>query len=219
MEELQILFDNNARWARENVARDPNYYLRMVKDQRPLYLWIGCSDSRVPANEIVGLDPGEIFVHRNVANLFLHTDFNCLSVLQYGIDFLEIKHVIVCGHYGCGGVGAAMGNRQLGLVDNWLRNIRDIYAQSREELDILSDERKRFDRLVELNVMQQVMNIGHTTIAQNAWARKQPLWIHGWVYEIGTGRIRNLNCSVSSLDQVENIYLTRRISGNFPPLR
>lgn len=213
MDELEILFEKNKRWADANIDRDPNYYKRMVKDQRPLYLWVGCADSRVPANEIVGLDPGEIFVHRNVANLFLHTDFNCLSVLQFGIDYLEIKHVIVCGHYGCGGVEAAMGNKQLGLVDNWLRNIKDVYAQSKEELELL-DEKKRLDRLVELNVMQQVMNIGHTTIVQNAWARKQEVCIHGWVYEIGTGKLRNLNCTVSSLAQVENIYLTRRLPGN-----
>lgn len=210
MKELKLLFQNNLQWAHTHLARDAEYFLRTSKDQRPLYLWIGCSDSRVPANEIVRLEAGEIFVHRNVANLFLHTDFNCLSVLQYAIDYLEIKHVIVCGHYGCGGIAAAMGDRQLGLVDNWLRNIRDIYATCKEELDGIADIEQRSNRLVELNVLKQVQNICHTTIAQNAWARKQPLWIHGWVYDMKTGLIKDLNCCISGLDGIEDIYRTRR---------
>src|SRR5262249_6431072 len=148
------------------------------------YLWIGCSDSRVPANEILGLECGELFVHRNVANLFPHSDFNCLSVLQYAVDYLNIEHVIVCGHYGCGGVACAMSQRQLGLVDNWLRYVKDVYAQSREELDQISNLDTRYDRLAELNVIQQVGNVCHTTIVQNAWARKQHLCVHGWMYEI-----------------------------------
>lgn len=210
MRELKLLFENNQHWANALIAKDPEYFLRMAKDQRPLYLWVGCSDSRVPANEIVGLEAGEIFVHRNVANLFLHTDFNCLSVLQYAIDYLEIKHVIVCGHYGCGGVNAAMGDKELGLVDNWLRNIRDVYSNSKEELDAIENIEERSNRLVELNVMKQVQNICHTTIAQNAWARKQPLWVHGWVYDMKTGRIRDLNCCISGPDRIEDTYRTRR---------
>jgi carbonic anhydrase len=207
MKELKILFENNRKWVSKNIARDPDFFLRMSQGQKPRYLWIGCSDSRIPANEVVGLEAGELFVHRNVANLFLHCDFNCLSVLQYAIDYLEIQHVIVCGHYGCGGIQAAMGNRQLGLVDNWLRNIRDIYARHKMDLEKINDMTLRCNRMVELNVAQQVLNICHTTIAQNAWSRKQPLWIHGWVYELDSGKLRDLDCSISSLEQVEHIHL------------
>src|ERR1700722_2276016 len=161
MKKLKFLFENNRKWANGHITDDPDYFLRMSKDRKPRYLWIGCSDSRVPANEVVGLEAGELFVHRNIANLFIHTDFNCLSVLQYALDFLEIQHVIVCGHYGCGGVTAAMGDRQLGLVDNWLRNIRDVYARYRAELEAIPDKLLRCNRLVELNVIQQVLNICH----------------------------------------------------------
>lgn len=181
----------------------------MAEAQDPLYLWIGCSDSRVPANEIVGLEPGELFVHRNVANLFPHTDFNCLSVLEYAVDMLKIQHVIVCGHYGCGGVKAAMEDHHLGLVDNWLRNIRDVYARFKDELEAIGDKKQRYDRLAELNVMQQVLNICHTTIAQGAWSRGQPLWVHGWMYDLSTGTLKDLDCCLSSADQVEAIYRIR----------
>lgn len=210
MKKLPMLFDNNKKWADKNLVKDPSYFLKMAKDQKPNYLWIGCSDSRIPANEVVGLEPGELFVHRNVANLFIHSDLNCLSVLQYAVDYLEIKHVIVCGHYGCGGVGAAMRNNQLGLVDNWLRNIRDIYANSEQELDAIKDKKMRYNRLVELNVIQQVQNICHTTVVQNAWARGQDLTIHGWVYELENGLLRDLNCLVSGLDQIDKVYLTKQ---------
>ncbi len=209
MKELKILFENNEKWAAGKIAKNPAYFRERAQDQDPLYLWIGCSDSRVPANEIVGLEPGELFVHRNVANLFPHTDFNCLSVLEYAIDLLKIKHVIVCGHYGCGGVKAAMQSHQLGLVDNWLRNIRDVYASSKEELEAINDQKLRYNRLVELNVVQQVMNVCHTTIVQSAWARKHPLSIHGWIYDMETGRLKDLDLTISGVHQVENIYQIR----------
>lgn len=206
MQKLKVLFQNNEQWVQQKISKDPHFFQNMAQAQDPNYLWIGCSDSRVPANEIVGLEPGELFVHRNVANLFPHTDFNCLSVLEFAIDLLKTQHIIVCGHYGCGGVKAAMEDHQLGLVDNWLRNIRDVYARHKEELERIQDKTARYERLVELNVMQQLLNICHTTIVQSAWARNQPLWIHGWVYDLNTGMLKDLNCCISSLDQVENIY-------------
>ncbi len=206
MKALKILFENNAEWVRSRTADDPEFFSRMTGQQLPEFLWIGCSDSRVPANEIVGLDPGRVFVHRNVANLFPHTDINSLSVLEYAIDLLKIRHVIVCGHYGCGGVKAAMEDHQLGLVDNWLRNIRDVYAQSKNELEGIEDEQERYDRLVELNVTQQVLNICHTTIVQGAWERKQPLFVHGWIYDIRTGKLKDLDCCISGVDQVDSVY-------------
>ncbi len=209
MQKLNMLFQKNKDWADSKIKKNPAYFQQMAEAQDPHYLWIGCSDSRVPANEIVGLEPGELFVHRNVANLFPHTDFNCLSVLEYGVDLLKIQHVIVCGHYGCNGVKAAMENHQLGLVDNWLRNIRDVYARFKDELDLIPNETDRYDRLVELNVMQQVLNVCHTTIVQNAWMRGQPLWVHGWVYDISTGTLKDLDCCVNGIDQVEQIYRIR----------
>jgi carbonic anhydrase len=209
MKKLRILFQNNQEWVTSRLQKDPRYFARMAEAQDPSYLWIGCSDSRVPANEIVGLEPGELFVHRNVANLFPHTDFNCLSVLEYSVDLLKIQHVIVCGHYGCGGVKAAMEDHHLGLVDNWLRNIRDVYARFKDELDAIPDPKARYDRLVELNVLQQVLNVCHTTIVQGAWTRGQPLSVHGWVYDLRTGTLKDLDCCASSLDQVENIYRIR----------
>ena len=209
MQKLNILFQNNKDWVESKINKDPNYFQRMADAQDPNYLWIGCSDSRVPANEIVGLEPGELFVHRNVANLFPHTDFNCLSVLEYAVDLLKIQHVIVCGHYGCNGVKAAMEDHQLGLVDNWLRNIRDVYARFKDELDKIEDQVERYNRLVELNVMQQVLNVCHTTIVQGAWTRGQPLWVHGWVYDLAKGTLKDLDCCLSSIDQVEQIYRIR----------
>jgi carbonic anhydrase len=208
MRELKKLFQNNREWIASKISKDPDYFRHMAEAQDPLYLWIGCSDSRVPANEIVGLEPGEIFVHRNVANIFPHTDFNCLSVLEYAVDLLNIRHIIVCGHYGCGGVKAAMENHQLGLVDNWLRNIRDVHARFKDELDSIEDANKRFDRLVELNVLQQVANVCHTTIVQKAWLRGRAIWVHGWVYNLSTGALKDLNCCVSNIDQIEQIYRT-----------
>lgn len=206
MKKLKKLFQNNSEWVSRYLAKDSEYFKRMARDQSPSYLWIGCSDSRVPANEIVGLEPGELVVHRNVANLCPHTDFNCLSVLEYAVDILKIEHIIVCGHYGCGGVKAAMQDHRLGLVDNWLRNIRDVYARNKHELDVIEDMTSRTNRLVELNVTAQVLNVCHTTIVQGAWARKQPLWVHGWVYNIETGFLKDLNCCISDITQVEDAY-------------
>lgn len=206
MKELKKLFQNNLEWVAARTAEKPNYFKELAKDQNPRYLWIGCSDSRVPANEIVGLEPGEIFVHRNVANICPHTDFNCLSALEFGVNILKIPHIIVCGHYGCGGVMAAMEDHHLGLVDNWLRNIRDIYALHKEELDQIRDPKKRSNRLVELNVIQQVLNICHTTIIQEAWFRNQPLSVHGWIYDMESGKLKDLNVCISAIDQIEPIY-------------
>jgi len=203
---MKHLFQNNEQWVAAKLAKDPDFFAKTARDQLPQYLWVGCSDSRVPANEIVGLEPGELFVHRNVANLFPHTDFNCLSVLEFAVDILKIEHVIVCGHYDCGGVKAAMEEHQLGLVDNWLRNIRDIYAMNREELEGIANLKKRYNRLVELNVLHQVKNICHTTIAQGAWYRKQPLTVHGWVYALDTGKLKDLKCKVSCIEEVDSIY-------------
>lgn len=209
MKKLRALFQNNQEWVTSKISKDPKYFRRMEEAQDPQYLWIGCSDSRVPANEIIGLEPGELFVHRNVANLFPHTDFNCLSVLEYGVVHLKIEHVIVCGHYGCGGVKAAMEDHHLGLVDNWLRNIRDIYAHFKVELEGIEDQKERYNRLVELNTLQQVLNVCHTTIVQGAWLRGQPLCVHGWVYDLKTGKLKDLDCCVNSIDQVENEYRMR----------
>jgi carbonic anhydrase len=209
MRALKFLFENNKKWAAQKIHEDPEYFHRKAEVQDPNFLWIGCSDSRVPASTIVGLEPGELFVHRNVANLFPHTDFNCLSVLEYAVDLLKIQHVIVCGHYGCNGVKAAMQDHQLGLVDNWLRNIRDVYARFKDDLENISDQIQRYNHLVELNVLQQVLNICHTTIVQGAWTRGQSLWIHGWVYDISTGSLKDLGYCFSSIDQVEHIYRIR----------
>jgi len=206
MRELKKLFENNREWVESKLAVDPVYFTDLAKEQKPRYLWIGCSDSRVPANQVVGLGPGEIFVHRNVANLFVHTDLNCLSVLQYAVDYLQIEHIIICGHYGCGGVAAAMENQQFGLVDNWLRNIRDVYANAHEEFSTITDQKRRYDRLVELNVIQQVKNVCHTTVVQNAWARNQHLAVHGWVYDLESGLLQDMNYCISGPEQVEKIY-------------
>ncbi len=206
MKDIQSLFQNNLEWVNARTNQNPHYFKELAKDQDPRYLWIGCSDSRVPANEIIGLEPGELFVHRNVANICPHTDFNCLSVLEFAVNILKVPHIIVCGHYGCGGIRAAMEDHHLGLVDNWLRNIRDIYAHHKEELDQLKDPKKRSNRLVELNVIQQVLNVCHTTIIQEAWAKGHPLSIHGWVYNLESGKLKDLNVSISAIDQVEPIY-------------
>ncbi|HEY9199854.1 MAG TPA: carbonate dehydratase [Gammaproteobacteria bacterium] len=204
--DTQRLLDNNRDWARAISERDPDFFPRLSRQQAPHYLWIGCSDSRVPANEIVGLQPGEVFVHRNVANLVVHSDLNLLSVLQYAIDMLKVRHIIVCGHYGCGGVRAAMEGREHGLIDNWLRNIKDTYCSHREDIETRTDVEARVDRLCELNVATQVRNVVATTIVQSAWSRGQPLTVHGWVYSLHDGLIRNLNCDVDSLDQIEPLY-------------
>ncbi|MEX0961498.1 MAG: carbonate dehydratase [Simkaniaceae bacterium] len=208
MKELNKLFDNNRLWANQKTQQNPDFFSDSAKKQAPKYLWIGCSDSRIPANEILGLEPGEIFVHRNIANLCPHTDFNCLSVLQFAIESLSVEHVIVCGHYGCSGVAAAMENAQCGLVDNWLCHIRDVYAKEKKILDNIRDKEKRYRRLVELNTLYQVMNVCHTTIVQNAWDKKKSLTVHGWVYDLSTGLLKDLDCCISSLDQIEKTHQT-----------
>ncbi len=206
MKLLPNLFENNRNWAESIKKIHPDFFQKLSEQQAPEYLWIGCSDSRVPANEIVGLMPGEIFVHRNVANVVVHTDMNCLSVLQYAIDVLKVKHIMVVGHYGCGGVRAAMGNQTLGLIDNWLRNIKDIYRQHREKLDAIEDEEKRVNLLCELNVVEQVNNVCHTTLVQDAWARGQQLAVHGWIYSLRNGGLKDLNVCITGKDQLDDIY-------------
>ena len=209
MSDLKQLFDNNERWASSIIEEDPDFFAKLARQQVPEYLWIGCSDARVPANEIVGLLPGDLFVHRNVANVVLHTDLNCLSVIQYAVDVLKVKHILVTGHYGCGGVRASMQDAQFGLIDGWLRSIRDLYYEHREHLAQLPTEDARVDRMCELNVIQQVANVSHTTIVQNAWHRGQPLSVHGCIYGIKDGRWKNLNVTVSSLEQLPPQYRLR----------
>ena len=203
---LNQLFANNQQWASDCCDRDPEFFTRLVNQQTPEYLWIGCADSRVPANEIVGLDPGEIFVHRNVANLVPHADMNCLSVLQFAVDVLKVKHVIVVGHYGCGGVKAAYQTSDHGMIDNWLRNIKDVIRDSRKELNSLPDDETRIDRVVELNVIRQVMNVASTTIVQAAWHRGQELAVHGWVYSLSDGLLKDLGCTISDESGVESDF-------------
>ena len=192
MTTLDHLFVNNRNWSQRIKARDPKFFDTLAQQQSPKYLWIGCSDSRVPANEIVDLLPGELFVHRNVANVVVHTDLNCLSVLQYAVDVLSVEHVIVCGHYGCGGVRAALSGASLGLIDNWLRHVQDIRDRHTAEIDDAGDEPARVDRLCELNVVAQVRNVCQTTIVQDAWRRGQALTVHGWVYSLQDGLLRDL---------------------------
>ena len=206
MQNLQHLFENNRAWADRIELEAPGFFRKLSEQQAPEYLWIGCSDSRVPANDIVGLLPGELFVHRNVANLVLHADINCLSVLQYAIDILKVKHIIVCGHYGCGGINAAMNKQRIGLVDNWLRNIKDVYAMHREEIEALETETQQQNRLCELNVVEQVRNVCHSSVVQEAWERGQHLTVHGWVYSLRNGRIKDLRVSHSEARQIDDIY-------------
>jgi carbonic anhydrase len=203
---LDECFAANRRWAAATVAADPEFFKRLQAQQRPDLLWIGCSDSRLPPNEIIGRVTGELFVHRNVANVVEHTDVNCLSVLQYAIDVLQVKHIIVCGHYGCGGVRAALSSQPLGLIDNWLRHIRDVHLWNRDELMAIADLDKRADRLAELNVEAQVANVCHTTIVQDAWRRGQQLTVHGWIYSLADGLLRDLGVVVESPDQIPPEY-------------
>jgi carbonic anhydrase len=198
---LKQLFDNNRAWADAITAREPGFFSRLATQQSPDYLWIGCSDSRVPANEIVGLLPGDLFVHRNVANLVVHTDLNCLSVLQFAVDVLRVKHVIVCGHYGCGGVVTALKGTRLGLIDNWLRHVQSVRHQHEALLDSVP-AKQRADRLCELNVIEQVVHVADTTVIQDAWGRGQSVMLHGWIYGIGDGLLRDLKMSVERDDEV-----------------
>ena len=197
MRTLARLFDNNRRWASEITERDPDFFAKLVSQQSPDHLWIGCADSRVPANEIVGLLPGELFVHRNVANVVVHTDLNCLSVLQYAVDVLDVENVIVCGHYGCGGVQAALRNSRMGLIDNWLRHVQDVAREHDTELQRLADESQRVNRLCELNVIAQVLHVAETTVMQDAWARGKKVEIHGWIYDLHDGLLRDLQVGVN----------------------
>jgi len=211
MADIAPLFESNRAWAMSKLKADPGFFGRLAEQQTPSYLWIGCADSRVPANEIVGLDPGELFVHRNVANLFHPADMNCLAVLQYAIEFLKVKHVIVTGHYGCGGVRAAMQPQQLGLIDHWLRPIRDVYAKNEAELKDVVDEYRRLNLLCEMNVREQVTNLAKTTIVQNAWHRGQDLSLHGWVYGISNGLIRDLGVTISGVEPVDRVFRTEPV--------
>ena len=206
MRSLHPLFESNRSWADEVKARDPDFFRTLVGQQSPNYLWIGCADSRVPANEIVGLLPGELFVHRNVANIVVHTDLNCLSVLQYAVDVLDVEQVIVCGHYGCGGVQAALRNSRLGLIDNWLRHVHDVMKKHRARLDELPDEASRLRRLCELNVMEQVLNVSETTIVQSAWDRGKALEVHGWIYDLHDGLLKDLSVCVKSPAEFDEVY-------------
>ena len=201
MKDLHRLLDQNRAWAEEIKASDPDFFQNLAKQQSPRFLWIGCADSRVPSTQLAGLMPGEMFVHRNVANLVVHTDFNCLSVMQYAVDVLKVEHIIVCGHDGCGGVKAAMSNQQFGLIDNWLRHVQDVYQEYHELLDKIDDENERVDRLCELNVIEQVRNVGRTTIVQSAWERGQELVVHGWIYGLQDGLLRDLGVSIDNADE------------------
>ncbi|MFC1523905.1 carbonate dehydratase [Thermodesulfobacteriota bacterium] len=203
---LKNLFDKNKKWAEKVKKSDHDFFLNLSKQQNPEYLWIGCSDSRVPANEIVDMLPGEIFVHRNIANLVIHTDLNCLSVIQYAVEVLKVKHIIVCGHYGCGGIQAAMENKDLGLIDNWLRNIKDLYRSHQAKIDALPNEKEKINRMCELNVVEQVANICHTTIIQNAWKSGQELAVHGWIYSIEDGILKDLNVCITNPDEISHTH-------------
>src|SRR6476620_11774059 len=197
MRTLHHLFANNAAWADRLRRQDPQFFAKLSQQQFPSYLWIGCSDSRVPANEIVGLLPGELFVHRNVANLVVHTDLNCLTVMQFAVDILKVRHIIVCGHYGCSGVGAALRRDRLGLSDNWLRHLEDVRQKHADLLASVNGDAATYDRLCELNVVEQVANVCQTTIGRDAWEREQKLTVHGWIYGLGDGVLRDLKVSVS----------------------
>jgi len=203
---LSKLFDQNRAWAEKISKQDPEFFAKLAKQQSPEYLWIGCSDSRVPANEIVGLMPGELFVHRNVANVVVHTDLNCLSVIQFAVDMLKVKHIMVVGHYGCSGVGTALRCERVGLADNWLRHVRDVREKHDACICSVKGMTQQVDRLCELNVIEQVSNVCQTSIVRDAWHRNQPLTVHGWVYGLKDGRIRNLNCEASNPTEAAENY-------------
>ena len=198
----QQLFENNRQWADAIRAEDPDFFKKLAAQQSPEYLWIGCSDSRVPANELLGMLPGELFVHRNIANVVVHSDLNCLSVLQFAIDVLRVKHIIICGHYGCSGVHAALTRRRVGLADNWLRHVQDVHQKHERYLGEVLPVKERLDRLCELNVIEQVVNVCQTTIVQDAWDRGQTLAVHGWVYGLQDGLLRELGMSIHSADML-----------------
>lgn len=203
MIDIEQLFDNNRKWAARRIEEDPDFFSRLARQQSPEYLWIGCSDSRVPANQIIDLDPGEVFVHRNIANVVVHTDLNALSVIQFAVDVLRVKHVLVVGHYGCGGVAAAMDDAKVGLVENWLRHVQDVRDHNIALLDALDAPARRRDRLCELNVMQQVVNISHNSVMREAWARGQKVTLHGWCYSLQDGLIRDLGMHSRSREEAD----------------
>ena len=218
MRSLTNLIESNRVWAENIKAQEPDFFHKLSQQQSPEYLWIGCSDSRVPANQIVGLSPGELFVHRNVANVVVHKDLNCLSTVQYAVEVLKVKHIIVCGHYGCGGVRAALLNSRHGLIDNWLRHIQDVRQKHAGMLAEIEDESARVDKLCELNIIEQVINVCQTTIVQNAWEEGQELTVHGWVYGLSDGLVRDLNIHIANQDEMGEIYqnaiATSKINGN-----
>ncbi len=200
------LIDNNRKWVASKLEGDPEFFSRLADGQNPPLLWIGCADSRVPANEIIGANPGEVFVHRNIANMVLHTDMSMLSVLDYAVNILKVKHIIVCGHYGCGGVQAAMTNKHLGLIDNWIRHIKDVYRFHQKELNGIDDEKQRFNRFVELNVQEQVLDLAKTSIVQEAWRNGQQLHLHGWVYDVKDGLVQDLSITLRDNEALTAVY-------------
>lgn len=200
------IIDNNKKWVEDQVAIDKDYFKDLAKGQQPPLLWIGCSDSRVPANEIIGAKPGEVFVHRNIANMVIHSDMNMLSVLDYAVNVLKVKHVIVCGHYGCGGVKAAMGNQSIGLIDNWIRHIKDVYRLHEDYLNSFEDEDERFNKFVEINAQEQVFDLAKTSIVQGAWRNGQDLTLHGWTYGLNSGYVTDLGVNMSSNNELDEVY-------------
>jgi carbonic anhydrase len=203
---LKDLFERNRNWAAKIKRNDPDFFRKLSAQQNPEILWIGCSDSRVPANEIVNLMPGEIFVHRNIANIVIHTDLNCLSVIHYAVEVLKVKHIIVCGHYGCGGIRSALDNREHGLIDNWLRHIKDVYRFHQEKIDAMENQQAKINLLCELNVIEQVANVCHTTIVQNAWKSGRDLTVHGWIYSIENGILKDLDVCISGIDEISRTH-------------
>ncbi len=200
------ILDNNRKWVEDQLAVDKEYFKDLAKGQQPPLLWIGCSDSRVPANEIIGAKPGEVFVHRNIANMVIHSDMNMLSVLDYAVNVLKVKHVIVCGHYGCGGVKAAMGNQSIGLIDNWIRHIKDVYRLHEDYLNSFEDEDERFNKFVEINAQEQVFDLAKTSIVQGAWRNGQDLTLHGWTYGLNSGYVTDLGVNMSSNNELDEVY-------------
>ena len=200
------ILENNKKWVENKLALNPEYFNNLAEGQRPPLLWIGCSDSRVPANEIIGAEPGEVFVHRNIANMVVHSDMNMLSVLDYAVNELKVKHVIVCGHYGCGGIKAAMENNSIGIIDNWIRHIKDVYRFHQHELNSIQDENERFNKFVEVNVKEQVLDLAKTSIVQNAWNNGQELSIHGWVYGLNSGYVTDLGLNFSCDKDLDQVY-------------
>jgi carbonic anhydrase len=206
MSDIKSLIQNNRAWAAGMVERDPDFFGRLARQQAPEYLWIGCADSRVPANEIAGLMPGELFVHRNVANLVVHSDLNCLSVMQYAVDVLKVKHIIVTGHYNCGGIMAALRNQSFGLIDNWLRHVQDVHHHHREEIDSLETESARIAKLSEINVLEQVVNVCRTTVVQNAWQNGQDVSVHGWIYDVKDGLVHSLVDNIGDAESARELH-------------